>query len=177
MFKKKGSHTQGTHSHRVNSSSAMLADEAKAAEHGYFSGESANALNFQMFNPAFTWTGLSNFGEAPRLGLSYDIFQEGDNLIVEIPFPRLNSESLTITQENRLLKVSGVTESLTQETKKGASKIPLFVQIPRGYFSQVIQLPLAVYEEGADASYKDGVLTISFKIIGSGRENKINVSI
>lgn len=173
MFKKKGLHSEHSeHSHRA---STATGDENQGF---HFSDSFASTANFQTFNPNNAWAGFNTFGEVPRLGLSYDIYQEGDNLIVEIPFPRLNAETLSITQENRLLRVSGTTDSFnTKESKTGNTiKIPLFIQTPRGTFEQIIQLPLAVHEEETEASYQDGVLTITLKLIGKGRENKINVS-
>lgn len=195
MFKKKGS--QGSHSssshvshhstHNGISGAQVSSSKAEqifgSQEPVYFNNGFVNAFNpyiASQFGGGFT---ANSFGESQRLGLAFDIYQEGENLIVEIPFPRLNPETLTIIQENRFLKVSGSTEVCTSSTKgaKESAKstqprIPIYIQVPRGYFEQIIQLPLAVQEDQASASYEDGVLTISIKLIGSGRENRVPVS-
>lgn len=180
MFKKKG-----THSAQHGQSASTGAHLGKDNSHATFTEEQLHASNiFETGQPPYSVHQNPNFmgfnvgSEPPRLGLAYDIYQEGDSIIVEIPFPRLSSDTLSIIQENRLLKVSGTTEEpITKSTGKNATaRVPLFIQTPRGYFEQVIQLPLAVQEEDTTATYENGVLTIVVKVIGAGRENKIQVS-
>jgi HSP20 family molecular chaperone IbpA len=173
MFKKKGSHSSSHSSHLGHSAAAIASHES--VNHGSDQGFSSP---FVGGTPIGGFTGVHPFGDTLRLGLAYDIYQDGDSLIVEIPFPRLSPETLTIVQENRVLKVSGSTHEVTtkQCSKSGSTKIPLFVQTPQGYFEEIIQLPLAVQEDAASATYENGVLSIRIKLIGSGRENKIPVS-
>lgn len=189
MFKKKESQK----SHEGNTSRTSQSSHASQTSHrSGTSGSVHHAGN--MGNETFsteslgnTFTGIQAGGftpfnflgsseTTPRLGLSFDIYQEGDSLSVVIPFPSLNPETLTIVQENRLLKVSGSSENFGHHVKNGHTRIPLFVQIPKGHFEQIINLPLAVQEDQAKATYENGVLTIDIKLIGSGRENRVPVS-
>lgn len=184
MYKKKASQSSHT-SHGATSQAANSANQTHSAHHSaydspqhsshhfnegkehtsHFSNWGFNALNSTHFASTSPFTG--NF---THFGLSYDIFQDGEELIIEIPFPKLNPETLSITQENRLLKVSGATET------QASGRTPLFIQTPFGFFEQFIQLPIAVHEDKTKALYRDGILTISLIPISSGRENKINIS-
>lgn len=190
MLKKKGSQTSHSSAHTAHVGSAAHSahgSNSHSVHHGHHNGSTeghgfAPASSFQNFqNPCAIGqlgdlTGINFFGGAPRLALAYDIYQDGDSLVIEIPFPRLNPQSLTITQENRVLKISGSTEVHTTKASASQTRVPLFVQIPRGHFEQLIHLPLAVQEGHAKASFEDGVLIITIKLLGSGRENRVHVS-
>lgn len=94
--------------------------------------------------------------------LSYDLFEEGDHLILEIPFPGLSKDKLTVIQENRWIRVVGETEPACEPSSgKTSQKVLLVSQNPRGVFDQLIVLPSEV--DQLKASYTNGVIIIRMK--------------
>ena len=122
----------------------------------------------EYWNPAFTTATAT--GQFPFLqdnvplgnSLCYDLFEEAEGLVIEIPFPGLTTETLSVVQENHWLRVWGETGDITGSNKKSPQQRKVIVnQVPKGVFDQTIMLPCEVAD--TTASFSNGILTIRLK--------------
>ena len=85
-----------------------------------------------------------------------DIQDRGDNIIVTIELPGVRKEDieLSVTEDDITVRV--------ERKRHAAEKGEGFYRIERSYrgFYRSMRLPSKVMPEGAEASYKDGVLEI-----------------
>ena len=85
--------------------------------------------------------------------------------------PGLDKEDIDVTVDNHRLIVTG-TKRYESERKDGAMRI---TERAFGRFQRVIPMPEQVTEEGAQAKYKRGVLTIRVPKAAPPSARKINV--
>jgi len=86
-----------------------------------------------------------------------DIYQDKNNLYVEVPLVGIKPENVTVSIENGVLTVEGKTE----ETKEAKDKDYLRKEIRKGSFRRVIKLPVEVKKDKASAESIKGVLKIT----------------
>lgn len=139
--------------------------------------ESCGAYNPYAQTPyAQTWTGYPGF-TIPKMGLCYDVFDEGEQLVIEIPFPGLIRDSLEVVVERNYLIVRGQTEAGEgQQSHKGRTRHLILSQIPKGNFEQAIPLAFEVNPSGSSAAFANGILTIHLKKSASELNNRISVT-
>ena len=85
-----------------------------------------------------------------------DMYEEGENLIIQTLAPGFNEEDLEIDLDNRVLTIRGNVKS---ETIEDAKKYYL-KEMKQESFQRSVQLPVSVNEETVEADYKDGVVTV-----------------
>jgi HSP20 family protein len=95
---------------------------------------------------------------------------EGYRLTAELP--GLTREDINITLENNVLRLSGE-RKLEKDAKKES-----YHRIERAYgtFQRSFSLPHQVNGEKVEASFKDGVLTISVPKAEQARPRKISIA-
>lgn len=117
----------------------------------HISARAANALTY--FSPG-------KDGEASgvmRWGLmALDVREEEDQFIVELEAPGLDKDDFDVTVEDHRLIVTG-TKRYERERREGAMRV---TERAFGSFQRVIPMSERVTAEGAQASYKRGVLTL-----------------
>lgn len=86
-----------------------------------------------------------------------DIYQDKNNLYVEIPLVGIKPENVEISIEDNMLTVQGK----TQEEKETKQKDYLRKEIRRGSFRRVIKLPVEVKEGKAVAETANNILKIT----------------
>jgi len=86
-----------------------------------------------------------------------DVYQDKNNLYVEVPLVGIKPENVTVSIENGVLTVEGKTE----ETKEAKDKDYLRKEIRKGSFRRVIKLPVEVKKDKASAESIKGVLKIT----------------
>jgi len=86
-----------------------------------------------------------------------DIYQDKDNLYVEMPLAGIKPEDVEISVEDDVLTIQGKSE----EKKEIKEKDYFRKEIRRGAFKRVIKLPVEVKAEKAKAESKDGMLKIT----------------
>jgi HSP20 family protein len=85
-----------------------------------------------------------------------DVYQNKDNVIVEMDIPGVDSEKLDISVENDVLTVSG-----SREEKKEVKKEDYYrKEVRSGSFSRSVILPMQVKGDQAQAEFKKGVLKV-----------------
>jgi len=89
--------------------------------------------------------------------LATDVFEENNNIVVQIHVPGINPDKVDVSVENEYLHVSGKRE----EREETEDQEYYRKEIRTGSFERIIPLPANVDESQTRARYKDGVLTIT----------------
>lgn len=127
----------------------------------------------RLMNEAFR-----GFGEGEsELGSGWypvvDIYEKGDDLILEAELPGLKKEDIEIRVENNLLTLRGQRER-EQEVKKDG-----YVRTERAYgsFTRSFTLPTTVAMDKINATYRDGVLTLTLPRAEEAKPKQIPVKV
>ena len=86
-----------------------------------------------------------------------DIYQDKENLFVEMPLAGIKPENVEISIKDNVLTVEGKTEEKKEEKEKDY----LRKEIRKGSFRRMVKLPVPVKEDKAKAESEMGVLKIS----------------
>ncbi len=86
-----------------------------------------------------------------------DVIENDDNYVVKASVPGFQADDLNVTVQDNVLTISG--EVKAEEEKKG-ERYHLHER-RWGSFSRSISLPNAVKSEAVEASYENGVLTLT----------------
>jgi HSP20 family protein len=103
--------------------------------------------------------------------IAADIWEDEKNVYVDLALPGINIENVDIEVEDNILKVSGKAEEKKEEKKENYYR----KEIRRGAFQKVLHLPAKVSEEGASATYKDGILHITLPKEKKEKVKKIKI--
>ncbi|MBN1620824.1 Hsp20/alpha crystallin family protein [candidate division WOR-3 bacterium] len=87
-----------------------------------------------------------------------NVKEDKDNLTVSAELPGMDEKDIEITMSENTVKISGEKKEET-ETDKGNYH---YMERKSGYFTRVIELPVQVDSERAQAVFKKGVLEIKF---------------
>lgn len=95
-------------------------------------------------------------GEGPRV----DVYTHEDNVIVVADLPGAVKEDISLRLINpKLLEITAVQKEEREGEKEGYAMRERFC----GTMKRVVSLPTGVKEEGASATFKNGVLEVRFK--------------
>lgn len=104
---------------------------------------------------------------------SADVYQDKDNVIVEMDVPGIDASKIDISVENDVLTVSG-----SREEKKEVKKEDYYRrEVRSGSFSRSVILPMAVKGSEAQAESKKGVLKITLPKADEVKPKKIEVKV
>ena len=111
---------------------------------------------------------LSNRSWRPAV----DIRETGESYVVSAELPGLTKDDVQITIENNVLKLTGE-RRFEKEVKEEE-----FHRVERAYgsFSRAFALPTRVDPERVEASFKDGILTVTVRKAAEARPRKIEIS-
>lgn len=100
-----------------------------------------------------------------------DIYETDEAITVTVDLPGVQSESLDLTVEDKVLTISG-------ERLAGGPEDANYHRIERpfGEFQRSIQLPGKVDAERITASLTEGVLVVRIPAVGKSRARKIAVN-
>jgi HSP20 family protein len=133
----------------------------------HLSGKAAHALTY------FNSTRSDDALEDARWGiLAVDVAEREDGFVVELEAPGLAKEEIDVSIEGQRLIVTG-TKRYENERKEGAMRI---TERAFGSFQRVIPLPEKVTGDGAEATYKRGVLTLRVPKVTAPSARKITVT-
>lgn len=102
-----------------------------------------------------------------------DIYQDKDNVIVEMDAPGINPDKIDISVENDVLSVSGSREEKSEVKKEDYYR----KEICSGSFARSVILPMQVKGNEAQASCKKGTLKIVFPKAEEVKPKKIEVKV
>jgi HSP20 family protein len=108
------------------------------------SGKRPGVVFTQSPNTAPTWT--------PAV----DVYETDTDLVVVLDLAGVDAEQTEVHTESNLLTIRGV----RRERHVGESRMYHALEIPYGRFERSIRLPAGLDTQGAQASYRDGLLEI-----------------
>jgi len=102
-----------------------------------------------------------------------DIAEHDDEYLVKVELPGVNKEDVKITIESNVLTIRGEKKQ-EKETKKEN-----YHRVERNYgsFQRSFTLPSTVKSEKIDASYKDGILSVSLPKAEEAKPKQIEVKV
>lgn len=90
-----------------------------------------------------------------------ELYEEDDKVIAKFEAPGFKSENFDISFEDNVLTVSASAEQEKEEEDK--KKKYYYKEISKQSFTRAISVPVRVKSEEIEASYKDGILSVSMK--------------
>jgi len=95
--------------------------------------------------------------EPAELGFALDVYEKDDALVVKAALPGVRPDEVDISVTGDVLTVKGETKS-EEETKDGSYHRR---ELRYGAFARSIPLPTRVNHEKAEATFENGILTIT----------------
>ena len=104
-------------------------------------------------------------------GPALNVYEDGDNLIVEAQLPGLKPEDLDINVEQGVLTISG--QATAEEERKERNY--LIREHRTGRFSRSLRLPATYDPDACQASFEHGVLRLSLPKSESAKPRRIQI--
>ncbi len=114
------------------------------------------------------WPGYSR---AQAFVPAVDVYQDDNNVIVEMPLPGVDIKNVNLSVENDVLTVEGRKEQKREIDEKNYYRR----EVRYGSFHRSIALPTAVNGNKAKAEYKDGVLKVVIPKEERAKPKKITI--
>lgn len=118
-------------------------------------------------------------GRFPRLldllsseaGVALDMYEEGNNVIVKADVPGFKSEEVKVDVTGDVLTIRGESKQEMEEKKQG-----YYMKERRyGTFSRSVALPPGVDKDRVDATFDDGVLTVTIPKTEAAKTKTVTV--
>ena len=122
----------------------------------------------RMFEDAFV---MPREGGEGWGGPAMEVFEEGDNLVVEAHLPGMKPEDLNVSVERGMLTISGTTESEAERKERNY----LLREKRSGRFTRSLKLPPAYQTENCQANYENGVLQLVFPKAEEAKPRRIQI--
>jgi HSP20 family protein len=108
------------------------------------------------------WSGLGQFG--------MDVYESDDAYTIHCLLPGINPDGVNVSVQDNVLTISGESRRTAPENAR-----PLFQEIGYGTFQRQVSLGFPVEADRADASYHDGILTITLPKAETAKPRQIKV--
>lgn len=121
------------------------------------------------------WSNGDN-GESPRPAVwrpSVDISETKEDYVVTADLPGINREDLDVTVVNGRLTIRGTRKQESESTQGTVHR----VERVQGTFTRSFDLPTAVAADRIEATYRDGVLTVSVPKAEEAKPRQIEVKV
>jgi HSP20 family protein len=127
-----------------------------------FNGQIDQLLNevVRGLSPEAAWTPASN------------VWEDEKGFHVQLALPGWDTKDVSIQVENQVMTVTGAHQSENDATRKVYQW-----EIPNGQFVRQYRLPNFVQQEQASATYKNGILTISFPKREEAKPRRIEINV
>ena len=96
-------------------------------------------------------------GSGRSWGLAVDMFETTDNLVVKASVPGIKPEQLDVTVQGETLTIKGETQE-EQQREQGRYHVR---ERRQGSFSRSITLPFPIQSDKVQATFENGVLTLT----------------
>jgi HSP20 family protein len=100
---------------------------------------------------------------------SVDVYEEGDNLVVETQLPGLTADDINVSVENGVLTISGQAEEERKERNY------LLREKRSGRFTRSLQLPPTYSPDPSEAVFEQGVLRLVFPKTEAAKPHRIQI--
>ena len=147
-------------------------------------------MNMQLWNPfqefenmleRYSKSGASNLGKQLNTDLSFadwapsvDIEEEEDRYLIKADLPGVDKKDIDVKLENGVLSIRGEKQT-ESETGKGTKRHR--TERFHGSFARSFTLPDAVKADKVDASYKDGVLSLTIPKEEEAKPKSIDIKV
>jgi HSP20 family protein len=102
-----------------------------------------------------------------------DIYEKDDNIVVETLITGIEPEDVEISVEDNTLILKGKSEKKTEVEEEDYYRR----EIRYGSFYREVTLPAKVIGEKAEATYEDGLLTITIPKAAEAEEKKVKIKV
>ena len=103
--------------------------------------------------------------------LPLDAYRDGDRFIVHVDLPGVDPGSIDLTVEQNVLTVSAA-----RRWERGESQEILVQERPQGAFSRQLFLGDSLDPDRIEASYDNGVLTLTVPVAEQAKARKVEIS-
>jgi HSP20 family protein len=101
-----------------------------------------------------------------------DLYQDKDNFVVKMELPGMEKDQIDISFHNGMLSISGERKTETKDDKAETYRSERFF----GRFQRSITLPTLVDGDKVNASYKDGILTVTLPKAEEAKPKQITIN-
>jgi len=102
-----------------------------------------------------------------------DLYEDRDHLVLKAELPGMNKEDIDISLHGDVLTISGERKEEETLDKAETYRAERFL----GRFQRTLTLPVAVDASKVQASYKDGILTVTLPKAEEAKPKQIQVSV
>jgi HSP20 family protein len=117
----------------------------------------------------------STSGRQPQLFSGWtpalDLYQNNDNIVAVVELPGMRKEDIEISLQDSVLTISG--ERKDQKVAEGVARTERFV----GKFRRSLTLPTRVDANKVNATYKDGILTVTLPKAEDAKPKQIQINL
>ncbi len=147
-------------------------------------------MNMQLWNPfqefenlleRYNKSGGHNLDKQLDTDLSFadwapsvDIEEADDRYVIKADLPGVNKKDIDVKLENGVLSIRGEKQT---ETESGKGTKHHRTERFHGTFARSFTLPDAVKDDQVDASYKDGVLSLTIPRAEEARPKSIDIKV
>lgn len=126
----------------------------------------------KMMADVFGTTGLGMIPPSRGWLPAVDIYETEKEIVVLVDAAGIKQESLDITLYQDLIRVAGLREGW-----RGSEPRKFYqMEIAHGAFERVLRLPVAVESDGAEATYKSGLLCITLPKAGYKKTYRVEIA-
>jgi HSP20 family protein len=136
---------------------------------------------FENMLERYSKSGASNLGKQLNTELSFadwapsvDIEEEDDRYLIKADLPGVDKKDIDVKLENGVLSIRGEKQT-ESETGKGTKRHR--TERFHGSFARSFTLPDAVKADKVDASYKDGVLSLTIPKEEEAKPKSIDIKV
>jgi HSP20 family protein len=102
-----------------------------------------------------------------------DLYQNNDNVVAVVELPGMRKEDIEISLQDGVLTIGGERKSEEGGTGENASRTERFT----GKFRRSVTLPTRVDANKVNATYKDGLLTVTLPKAEEAKPKQIQVNV
>jgi HSP20 family protein len=124
----------------------------------------------RLLETAFTPSFWFDWRGGPAAGCPMDVYEDNERYIVHCLLPGVDPNAVNVSVQDNILIISGEWKSPAPEGAR-----PVFQEIGQGQFRRQVTLDYAVEPGQAEASYQDGILTITLPKAESAKAKAIKV--
>ncbi len=105
--------------------------------------------------------------------LAVDLYREDGNLVVKAEVPGVTAEELDVTLKDNVLTIAG--EAKAEEEVEEEN----YIRRERryGYLCRSLALPAEADGEKAEATFEDGILTVTIPVAEEPREDTVKIEV
>jgi HSP20 family protein len=133
-----------------------------------------DAMN-QLFETSFVRPSYFAAGTSGWQGFPMNIYEREDNLIVEALLPGISPEDVQVSVDQGMLTIGATRHSWQPEEGKEQKQSWYLHEIVPGQFKRSLSLPFPVDADQAQATYVNGVLTLTLPKSEAARPKRIQV--